>query len=62
MHCRLPAGLVAESVRSFVTGDGVLTIEAMLPSIAPPADVTIPVQAGSLLCIFLKSVQMFEKS
>lgn len=41
---KLPAGIEAESIRSFVTGDGVLTIEAMLPNIAPPADVTIPVQ------------------
>lgn len=49
MRCRLPAGFQGDSVRSFVTGDGVLTIEATLPSIAPPADVTIPVQAGSLL-------------
>ncbi|GAA6078451.1 heat shock protein 67B1 [Tachysurus ichikawai] len=41
---KLPAGIEAESIRSFVTGDGVLTVEATLPNIVPPADVTIPVQ------------------
>ncbi|MCJ8747114.1 hypothetical protein PDJAM_G00149660 [Pangasius djambal] len=41
---KLPAGIEVESIRSSVTGDGVLTVEATLPNIAPPADVTIPVE------------------
>ncbi|KAK3514316.1 hypothetical protein QTP70_014170 [Hemibagrus guttatus] len=45
---KLPAGIEAESIRSFVTGDGVLTVEAALPNIAPLADVTIPVQAAAV--------------
>ncbi|KAF7687205.1 heat shock protein beta-1 [Silurus meridionalis] len=41
---KLPAGIEVQSIRTCVTGDGVLTTEAALPDIATPADVTIPVQ------------------
>ncbi|KAI5613356.1 heat shock protein beta-1-like [Silurus asotus] len=60
---KLPAGIEVQSIRTCVTGDGVLTIEAALPDIATPADVTIPVQAGSLTLsrVFTTSV-LFEKS
>ncbi|TTH54092.1 Heat shock protein beta-1 [Bagarius yarrelli] len=43
---KLPAGIKAESIRSVLTGDGVLTVEATLPDFVPPANVEI--QAAAL--------------
>lgn len=44
-HClRLPGGVDAENLQSFLSADGILTVEAPLPSIPIPADVIIPIQ------------------
>ncbi|XP_017566652.1 heat shock protein 67B1 [Pygocentrus nattereri] len=41
---KLLSGVDAETIRSFLTGDGILTVEAKLTSAPQPADITIPVQ------------------
>uniref|UniRef100_A0A8C2IQ41 Si:dkey-1k23.3 n=1 Tax=Cyprinus carpio TaxID=7962 RepID=A0A8C2IQ41_CYPCA len=40
----LPGGVEAESLQSFLSADGTLTVEATSPSIPLPADVNIPIQ------------------
>ncbi|XP_058630941.1 heat shock protein beta-1 [Onychostoma macrolepis] len=40
----LPGGVEAESLQSCLSADGILTVEAPLPSIPLPADVNIPIQ------------------
>lgn len=41
---RLPEGVDAENLQSLLSTDGILTVEAPLPSIPLPADVIIPIQ------------------
>ncbi|XP_036454306.1 heat shock protein 67B1 [Colossoma macropomum] len=41
---KLPSGVDVETMQSFLTGDGILTVEAKLTSVPQPADITIPVQ------------------
>ncbi|XP_062874353.1 titin [Trichomycterus rosablanca] len=41
---KLPDGIEATSIHSFITGDGVLTVEVPLPDLPPAADTTISVQ------------------
>ncbi|XP_016359944.1 uncharacterized protein LOC107702214 [Sinocyclocheilus anshuiensis] len=40
----LPGGVDAENLQSHLSADGILTVEAPLPSIPLPADVSIPIQ------------------
>ncbi|XP_065106106.1 uncharacterized protein [Paramisgurnus dabryanus] len=40
----IPVGVDGENIQTFVSADGILTVEALLPSIPPPADVIIPVE------------------
>ncbi|KAI7813114.1 heat shock protein 67B1 [Triplophysa rosa] len=40
----VPVGVDAEKIQTFVSADGILTVEGPLPSIPHPADVIIPVQ------------------
>ncbi|XP_051750210.1 heat shock protein 67B1 [Ctenopharyngodon idella] len=41
---KLPEGVDAENLQSLLSTDGILTVEAPLPSIPLPADVIIPIQ------------------
>ncbi|XP_076854013.1 uncharacterized protein LOC143509303 [Brachyhypopomus gauderio] len=41
---KLPVGLDAETIQSYLTGDGILSVEASFPDLQKPADITIPVQ------------------
>uniref|UniRef100_A0A4W4FG72 SHSP domain-containing protein n=1 Tax=Electrophorus electricus TaxID=8005 RepID=A0A4W4FG72_ELEEL len=41
---KLPVGVDAETIQSFLSGDGILSVEASFPDIPKPADVVIPVQ------------------
>ncbi|XP_030647594.1 heat shock protein beta-1 [Chanos chanos] len=41
---KLPIGIATESIRSTVTGDGILIVEAPLPTAPSPANIIIPVQ------------------
>ncbi|CAM4545339.1 unnamed protein product [Leuciscus chuanchicus] len=41
---KLPGGVDAENLQSFLSADGILTVEAPLPSIPIHADVIIPIQ------------------
>lgn len=42
---RLPIGIEAQTIRSSLSGDGILTVEAQLPNI-PKTQMVIPVQVN----------------